>query len=78
MSVARVVVAGGGPVGLAFACACANAEVRVLESAGVRPEPGEEFDVRIYALSSGSRAFLRDIGAWEQLDPARVAPVRRM
>ena len=78
MSAARIVVAGGGPVGLAFACACAAGEVRVLEAAAARPEPGEAFDVRIYALSSGARALLRDIGAWEHLDAARVAPVRRM
>lgn len=35
-------------------------------------------DVRIYALSPGSRAFLRDVGAWEHLDASRIAPVRRM
>jgi ubiquinone biosynthesis UbiH/UbiF/VisC/COQ6 family hydroxylase len=78
VSRARIVVAGGGPVGLAFACACTAAEVHVLEASGERPEPGEPYDVRIYALSSGSRALLRDVGAWEHLDAARVAPVRRM
>ncbi len=78
MSNARVVVAGGGPVGLSFACAFGGGEVRVLEATPAPPRPGEEYDVRIYALSSGSRAFLRDIGAWEHLDAARVAPVRRM
>lgn len=78
MSVARIGVAGGGPVGLAFACACGNAEVRVVEASHAPPPPGEPYDVRVYALSGGSRAFLRDIGAWDHLDAARVGPVRRM
>jgi 2-polyprenylphenol 6-hydroxylase len=78
MTPARILVAGGGPVGLAFACAYGGGEVRVLEATAAPAPTGEAFDVRIYALSSGSRSFLRDIGAWEHLDAARVAPVRRM
>ena len=78
MSAARILVAGGGPVGLAFACACGAGEIRVLEAAVARPETGEDYDVRTFALSSGSRGFLRDAGAWEHLDAARVAPVRRV
>ena len=73
----RVLVAGGGPVGLAFASAVQGLDVTVLE-ASQPAAPPEELDVRVYALSPGSRAFLRDIGAWEHLDPARVAMVRRM
>jgi 2-polyprenylphenol 6-hydroxylase len=75
----RVVVAGGGPVGLAFACACASCDVRVLEAAPARTAPWpDDYDVRILALSPGTRALLRDSGAWEELDLARVAAVRRM
>jgi ubiquinone biosynthesis UbiH/UbiF/VisC/COQ6 family hydroxylase len=76
---ARVLVAGGGPVGMAFASACTGCEVRVLEAAPQRPAPeGDAYDVRVFAVSPGTRAFLRDIGAWEGLDASRVAPVRRM
>lgn len=76
---ARVVVAGGGPVGMAFAAACGACDVRVLEAASARAEPWPEaFDVRVLAVSPGTRALLRDIGAWEGLDAARLAPVRRM
>ncbi|HWH40667.1 MAG TPA: FAD-dependent monooxygenase [Usitatibacter sp.] len=34
--------------------------------------------MRVFALSSGTRSFLRDAGVWERLDPGRVALVRRM
>lgn len=79
MSGARILVAGGGPVGLAFACACREAEVHVIEATPSRPPlPEDEYDVRIFALSAGTRDFLRGIGAWERLEASRVAPVRRM
>ncbi|HUP29323.1 MAG TPA: FAD-dependent monooxygenase [Usitatibacter sp.] len=73
----RVLVAGAGPVGLAFACACRGFDVEVIDPAPA-PAPPEDFDTRIFALSPGSRAFLRDVGAWDELDAARIAPVRRM
>ena len=77
MSAARVVVSGAGPVGLAFACACRDAEVTLVDPAPAAAA-GEAFDLRIFALSAGTRSFLRDIGAWEHLDSRRVASVRRM
>lgn len=79
MSLPRVAIAGGGPVGLAFACACRGFDVRIVEASSERDVPSTaQYDVRVYALSAGTRAFLRDIGAWERLDARRVAPVRRM
>jgi ubiquinone biosynthesis UbiH/UbiF/VisC/COQ6 family hydroxylase len=79
MSGGRVAIAGGGHVGLALACAIgADLEVRVLEASSRPSERGEAFDVRIFALSAGTREFLRDIGAWERLDASRMAAVRRM
>lgn len=79
MSSARILIAGAGPVGLALACACRDFDVTVIEAAAARPDAlPEAFDVRVFALSAGTRAFLRDIGAWEHLDARRVAPVRRM
>ena len=79
MSLPRIAIAGGGPVGLALACACRGFEVRIVEaSAGREVASTEEYDVRVYALSAGARAFLRDIGAWEHLDAGRIAAVRRM
>ena len=79
MSRPRALVAGGGPVGMALACALAGFDVRVIEAAAARSAKWpDEFDVRVYAVSPGTRDFLRDIGAWEHLDLERVAPVRRM
>ncbi len=75
----RAVIAGGGPVGMALACALPGFDVRVIEAAAARTAPWpEEFDVRVYAVSPGTRDFLREMGAWEGLDAARMAPVRRM
>ena len=75
---ARVAVIGGGAVGLAFAAACGE-EVRVLEAGPPRPERDPEaFDIRVFALSRGTRDFLHEIGAWQRLPAGRVAPVTRM
>jgi 2-octaprenylphenol hydroxylase len=75
----RLVIAGGGPVGLALAAASGTFDVRVIEAAPGRPqESPEDFDVRVYALSPGSRDLLRDLGAWERIDTRRIATVRRM
>jgi ubiquinone biosynthesis UbiH/UbiF/VisC/COQ6 family hydroxylase len=74
----RVVVVGGGAVGLAFAAACGE-EVRVLESGALRPgKDPEAFDIRVFALSQGTREFLLEIGAWQRLPAERLAPVTRM
>jgi 2-octaprenylphenol hydroxylase len=79
VSRSRVVIAGGGPVGMALACSLGGCDVHVIEASPppMAPAP-EEFDVRVYAVSPGTRALLRDLGAWEHLDARRVAPVRRM
>jgi 2-octaprenylphenol hydroxylase len=75
----HVIVAGGGPVGCAFACACEGQTVELIDAAPARSDPWpDEYEVRIYALSPGTRELLRDIGAWERLAPARMQPVHRM
>lgn len=75
----RLLIAGGGPVGLALACAATGCDVTVIEAALSRGAPlPDDFDVRVFAVSPGTRAMLRDLGAWEHLDSRRVAAVRRM
>ncbi|MBL8524200.1 MAG: FAD-dependent monooxygenase [Betaproteobacteria bacterium] len=77
---ARIVIVGGGPVGLSFAIAASRLpgiEVCVIERAasgqGALPQP---FDHRVYALSPASMGFLDEIGASPAR--ARTAPVRAM
>jgi len=74
----RLVVAGGGPVGLAFAAAASGFDVTVIEASPSRVPPVEGFDLRVFALSPGTRDFLQEIGAWAELGPDRIAPVKRM
>jgi ubiquinone biosynthesis UbiH/UbiF/VisC/COQ6 family hydroxylase len=78
MSRPRILIAGGGPVGLSLACALADCDVQVIESTARAAAPTEAFDLRIFAVSPGARDFLRETGAWEHLDSQRIQPVRRM
>lgn len=74
----RILVVGGGAVGLAFAAACPD-EVRVLESGPPRPAADPEpYDIRVFALSAGTRDFLRATGAWQRMPADRIAAVTRM
>lgn len=74
----RILVVGGGAVGLAFAAA-SGGEVRVLDGGLPRPEAdAEEFDIRVFALSEGTHAFLREIGAWQRMPSERIAAVTRI
>ena len=77
---ARIVIVGGGPVGLALALASAplpGVRVMVIErgpaAAEILPEP---FDHRVYALSSASLAMLTAMGV--AFPSARMARVRAM
>lgn len=74
----RIAIAGAGHVGLAFACACPELSLELVDPAPAGPPPGEGYDLRIFAVSSGTRALLRDVGAWERMEASRLAPVRKM
>lgn len=79
MSRPVLLVVGGGPVGLALACACGDFDTTVIEASAARTAPAsDEFDVRVYSVSPGTRSFLRDIGAWSRLDARRLVAVRNM
>jgi 2-octaprenylphenol hydroxylase len=73
-------VAGGGPVGASLACAARGLRCALL--AHERPpaaafQPGI-FDPRVYALSPGNVAFLRELGAWQAIAPERITAVHAM
>jgi ubiquinone biosynthesis UbiH/UbiF/VisC/COQ6 family hydroxylase len=80
----RIVVVGGGPVGLAFAIGAARLPgvmVTVIERGAAAPTTvptslQESFDHRVYALSPASLTLLAELGA--HLPEARMAPVRAM
>ena len=77
---ARMVIVGGGPVGLALALASgtlAGVDVEVIErGAAAHEKLPEPFDHRVYALSNASIEMLRALGV--ALPPVRMAPVRAM
>ena len=79
-----VLIAGAGLVGLALAPALVRAglSVALADRANVAmPEwdpAAEDWDTRVYAISPGSAAFLRALGAWQALPPDRVTPVEAM
>ncbi len=79
-----VLVAGAGLPGLAAARAIAQLDLSVVlvDRVGIgRPAPAidaEDWDTRVYAISPGSAAFLRALGAWQRLSCDRVAPVESM
>jgi ubiquinone biosynthesis UbiH/UbiF/VisC/COQ6 family hydroxylase len=83
----RIVVVGGGPVGLAFAISAArsirNTEIVVLERAlsrepANRPIDSSVYDNRVYALSPQSIALLENIGVWSRLPSGRITPIDEM
>lgn len=77
-----VLVAGGGLVGLSLAPALARAglSVALADRAPVeaaRSDPAT-LDVRVYAISPGSAAFLGGQAAWAALPESRLQPVQSM
>ncbi len=75
-----IVVAGAGPVGLAFAASLAGAGLRI---ALVDPQPAAALadpadDGREIALTDRSVGMLQALGAWARIPAAAVAPLRRM
>lgn len=74
-----VVIAGGGLVGAALACALAPLGLRVLVVEAVPPRLGTQpsFDDRNSALSFGSHRILEGLGLWPALAD-RVGPIRHI
>ena len=79
-----VLIAGAGLVGLSLAPALAatGRSVALVDRAAVTPPPApsgsDDWDTRVYAISPGSVAFLRSLGAWQSLPADRIAAVEAM
>jgi 2-octaprenylphenol hydroxylase len=76
-----IIVVGAGMVGSAFAAALRDSPLSVsLLDAGAptRALPGDHYDLRVSAISPGSRSMLDSAGAWERLHAERVGPYESM
>jgi ubiquinone biosynthesis UbiH/UbiF/VisC/COQ6 family hydroxylase len=77
-----VVIAGAGLVGLALAPMLARAGLDVVlvdrGPIAAGDPAGGTWDARVYAISPGSAAFLRDAGAWQALAAERVTAIESM
>lgn len=76
-----VLIIGGGSVGTSLAAAIRSAGLNVglVESQPAKPASSSlAWDSRIFAISSGSAAFLQRCDAWQHLDLARVQAVEQM
>jgi ubiquinone biosynthesis UbiH/UbiF/VisC/COQ6 family hydroxylase len=71
-------VVGGGPVGASLARGLAGLRVALVAKPFKRSGQGSGFDPRVYALSPGNVAWLKEIGAWQALPAERLAPVHAM
>ncbi|MFQ5994292.1 MAG: UbiH/UbiF/VisC/COQ6 family ubiquinone biosynthesis hydroxylase [Acidiferrobacterales bacterium] len=75
-----VIVIGGGMVGAALACALGDTGVRVglVERDSPAPMPSGEFDLRVSAITRGSRRILEAVNVWARLDAGRICPIEEM
>jgi ubiquinone biosynthesis UbiH/UbiF/VisC/COQ6 family hydroxylase len=75
-----LIVVGGGPVGVAVARAALGCSVALVaqERREIGRPRADAFDARIYALSPGNVAFLREIRAWQGLPLERLTPIHAM
>ncbi|MCK5894264.1 MAG: FAD-dependent monooxygenase [Endozoicomonadaceae bacterium] len=76
-----VIVVGAGMVGSAVGCALGRQGMSVALFDHALPSafsPDQPPDLRVSALSPATEYFLRDIGAWSQMETMRMCPYRRM
>ena len=79
-----IVIAGGGPVGLAIAALLGSSprardlDVRLFEPRDAPSFKPDRVDLRVYALSRASQNVLENAGAWASILAARAAPYRQM
>lgn len=74
-----VVVIGGGPAGLSFACLAGRLDLKVAVVDTVREEQlaAPAIDGRDIALTHRSVQVLERLGVWGAIPPEEVAPIRR-
>ena len=73
-----LVIVGGGLAGVSLACALRDTRLKIALVENRAPQPASGWDARVYAISPTNADFLRAIGAWKHLDPARLTPIDAM
>lgn len=73
-----VLIVGAGLAGAALAAALRGSTLKVGIVETRPPARPDGWDARIYAISPTNADFLSEIGIWQHLDPARMAPVYDM
>jgi 2-polyprenylphenol 6-hydroxylase len=75
-----LIVVGAGPVGASLARAARGVSVVLVSHEQRKPKSpaAGTYDARVYALSPGNVAFLRELGAWRDLPQERLQPVHAM
>ncbi|MBT6922553.1 MAG: 5-demethoxyubiquinol-8 5-hydroxylase UbiM, partial [Candidatus Ruthia sp.] len=73
-----IVIIGGGPAGLSFACSMIDTDVNVLvvEKSDVDAISSPKPDGREIALTHLSLKILKKLGVWDLVNQAEVAPLR--
>lgn len=73
-----IVIIGGGPAGLSFACSMIEADLKVLliERSSADSISNPKDDGREIALTHLSLKILKKLGVWELIDQNRVSPLR--
>jgi len=76
-----IVIAGGGMVGAALACALGDSSLSVALVEGTsleRIRPTAALDLRVSAISRASQRIIEAVGAWQRIPGKRVGPFRQM
>lgn len=76
-----VLIIGGGMVGLTLACALgqSNLELKLaVVEARDAGEVGEEYDLRVSAISRASQQVFQNLGAWSGIESRRLCPFEHM
>ena len=73
-----IVIIGGGPVGLSFACSMIKSKLKVLlvEKAPLVALANPKVDGREIALTHQSRKVLKELGVWPLIDQDEVSPLK--
>jgi ubiquinone biosynthesis UbiH/UbiF/VisC/COQ6 family hydroxylase len=74
-----VIIIGGGPAGLALARSLAGTglDIVVVERQSLESLANPAFDGREIALTHRSAGIMQALGAWDRIDPAEIAPLRK-